>query len=148
MKDIDGLLKNYDPGLPNMKPDVLKQIKELEAEREKMVKELADKQNGPIMMNIPGQAPKQLSNPEVVQLIQQQQQAIQQFTNERQGMQNNLLSMQNQIIQASIKIQELEEEIKKLKSKEINETVFQVDSEENIKMTRIVPEIIEEVISI
>lgn len=147
MKDIDGLLKNYDPGLPNMKPDVLKQIKELEAEREKMVKELADKQNGPIMMNIPGQPPKQLSNPEVVQLIQQQQQAIQQFTNERQGMQNNLMSMQNQIIQASIKIQELEEEIKKLKSKEINETVFQVDSEENIKMTRIVPEIIEKVIS-
>ena len=98
MKDIDGLLKNYNPGLPNMKPDVLKQIKELEAEREKMVKELADKQNGPIMMNVPGQPPKQLSNPEVVQLIQQQQQAIQQFTNERQGMQNYLMSMQNQII--------------------------------------------------
>lgn len=149
MKDIDGLLKNYDPGLPNMKPDVLKQIKELEAEREKMVKELADKQNGPIMMNIPGQPPKQLSNPEVVQLIQQQQQAIQQFTNERQGLQNNLMSMQNQIIQASIKIQELEEEIKKFKGKDTTPTVFNIENENEtgIKTTRIVPEIIEEVIS-
>ena len=149
MKDIDGLLKNYNPGLPNMKPDVLKQIKELEAEREKMVKELADKQNGPIMMNVPGQPPKQLSNPEVVQLIQQQQQAIQQFTNERQGMQNNLMSMQNQIIQASLKIQELEEEIKKFKGKDMTPTVFNIENENeaDIKTTRIVPEIIEEVIS-
>ena len=149
MKDIDGLLKNYDPGLPNMKPDVLKQMKELEAERAKMIKELADKQNGPIMMNVPGQAPKQLSNPEVVQLIQQQQQAIQQFTNERQSMQNNLMSMQNQIIQASIKIQELEEEIKEIKGKDTSPTVFNIENENeaDIKTTRIVPEIIEGVIS-
>ena len=30
LKDIDGLLNNYKPGLPNMKPDVLNQIVELE----------------------------------------------------------------------------------------------------------------------
>ena len=117
LKDIDGLLKNYDPGLPKMKPDVLEQMKVLEKERDEMMKQLANKQNGPIMMNVPGQQPKQLSNQDVVQLIQQQQQAIQQSNVEKQGMQNNLLSMQNQLIQASLKIQELQDELKSLKAK-------------------------------
>ena len=39
MRDIDGLLENYEPGEPKMKPDVLIQIKEIEAKRDKMVKD-------------------------------------------------------------------------------------------------------------
>ena len=51
MKNIDKLLKNYDPGLPSMKPDVLEQIKIIEDNREKMIKEMREKQqNGPIML--------------------------------------------------------------------------------------------------
>tara|TARA_Y100000813_G_scaffold166329_1_gene127795 strand:+ start:19 stop:1080 length:1062 start_codon:yes stop_codon:yes gene_type:complete len=137
MKDIDNLLNNYQPGLPNMKPDVLNQMKELEKEREEMKKKLQqDKNNSTIMMNKPGEPPKQLSNQEVVQLIQQQQQTIQQMTTDRENIQNNMISMQNQIIQLSMQLKQLEEDNKKLKSdlenKNGNETII-IDINENNK---------------
>jgi len=54
-----------------MKPEVLKQIKELEAEREKM------RQNtGQVMLHRPGEEPRVLRSQELVQLIQSQQQDI------------------------------------------------------------------------
>ena len=46
--------------------------------------------NGPIMMNAPGKEPKALTNQEVVQLIQQQQQTIQHMTKDRENMQTNI----------------------------------------------------------
>ena len=36
MEDIDPLLETYAPGDPSMKPDVLKQMKEIEEQRAKM----------------------------------------------------------------------------------------------------------------
>jgi glycosyltransferase involved in cell wall biosynthesis len=137
MKDIDNLLDNYKPGLPNMKPDVLNQMKELEKEREEMKKKLQqDKSNSTIMMNKPGEPPKQLSNQEVVQLIQQQQQTIQQMTTDRENIQNNMISMQNQIIQLSMQLKQLEEDNKKLKleleNKNGGETII-IDINENNK---------------
>jgi len=74
MKDIDRLLLKYEPGLPKMKPDVLKQIKEIDAERAKMMQE--QNANGPIMLQQPGKEPVALSSQEVVNMIQQQQQQI------------------------------------------------------------------------
>ena len=137
MKDIDNLLNNYQPGLPNMKPDVLNQMKELEKEREEMKKKMQqDKSNSTIMMNKPGEPPKQLSNQEVVQLIQQQQQTIQQMSKDRENIQNNMISMQNQIIQLSMQLKQLEEDNKKLKSELENkngtETII-IDINENNK---------------
>ena len=75
MEEIDGLLEHYEPGRPNMKPDVLKQIKEIEAKRDKMLEEAiaAQKANGPIMLNQAGKEPVQLSSEQVVQFIQQLQ---------------------------------------------------------------------------
>ena len=137
LKDIDGLLKNYKPGLPDMKPDVLNQIAELEKEREEMKKNLSQQNpNGPIMMNAPGKEPKALNNQEVVQLIQQQQQTIQHMTKDRENMQTNMLSMQNQLIQISMRLKELEEDNKKLKleleNKNGSETII-IDINENNK---------------
>ena len=74
MKDIDRLLLKYEPGLPKMKPDVLKQIKEIDEERSKMMEQ--HNPNGPIMLQQPGKEPVALSSQEVVNMIQQQQQQI------------------------------------------------------------------------
>ena len=74
MKDIDKLLAKYEPGLPKMKPDVLKQIKEIDEERSKMMQD--QNQFGPIMLQQPGKEPVALSSQEVVNMIQQQQQQI------------------------------------------------------------------------
>ena len=74
LKDIDKLLAKYEPGLPKMKPDVLKQIKEIDEERSKMMQE--HNQFGPIMLQQPGKEPVALSSQDVVNMIQQQQQQI------------------------------------------------------------------------
>ena len=85
MKDIDRLLEDYEPGDPKWKPDVLGQIKEIEAERDRMIAEMQKQQSGAlgtpgapqIMLQQPGQEPRALSAPEIVSLVQQQQQQIQ-----------------------------------------------------------------------
>ena len=78
MEDIDTLLDKYDPGKPEMKPDVLKQIKEIEVKRAQMIKdhEEAQKQNGPIMLNREGHPPIQLTNMQVVQIMEQHKKQI------------------------------------------------------------------------
>jgi len=72
MEDIDGLLENYEPGRPHMKPDALKQIREIEEKRAKMLED-AQKLNAPIMLNQPGKEPVRLSSEQIVQFIKQLQ---------------------------------------------------------------------------
>lgn len=75
MDKIDGLLKAYAPGQPSMKPDVLKQIKEIDEERAKMVANTNSLTNQ-IIMSRPGEEPTALSNDQVVALITQQQKQL------------------------------------------------------------------------
>ena len=70
MNKIDSLLENYKPGDPSNKPDVLKQIKEIEEERKKM-----GENKGQIILNQNGKDIP-LNNDQVVNLLQQQQQHI------------------------------------------------------------------------
>jgi glycosyltransferase involved in cell wall biosynthesis len=79
MEDIDGMLEHYEPGRPHMKPDALKQIKEIEAKREQMLEEAIAEQkaNGPIMLQRAGQEPLRLSSEQVVAIIKQQQDQMQ-----------------------------------------------------------------------
>jgi glycosyltransferase involved in cell wall biosynthesis len=79
MEDIDGMLEHYEPGRPHMKPDALKQIKEIEAKREQMLEEAIAEQkaNGPIMLQRAGQEPLRLTSEQVVAIIKQQQDQIQ-----------------------------------------------------------------------
>ena len=74
LKDIDNLLSKYEPGLPKMKPDVLKQIKEIDEERAKMMEQ--HNAYGPIMLQQPGKEPVALTSQEVINMIQQQTQQI------------------------------------------------------------------------
>jgi glycosyltransferase involved in cell wall biosynthesis len=101
MEDIDDLLKNYEPGRIENKPEVLKQIEELKVQREKMIQ---DQQN------------------------QYQQQMQQQFQNcppqiARQIMEQNninqLLNSQN--IELKQKVQYLETKIKEIIQNQIEQ---------------------------
>ena len=78
MEDIDGLLEHYEPGRPHMKPDALKQIKEIEARHAKMMEDAIAEQkaNGPIMLQRPGLEPLKLSSEQVVNIIKQQQEQM------------------------------------------------------------------------
>lgn len=86
LEDISEMLKTYEPGDPKMKPDVLKQIVQIEEERQKYIKEMTEKQmaNGPILLQRPGEEPIQLSNQDVVNLLQQQQGVINDLTQKLQ----------------------------------------------------------------
>ena len=109
MKDIDELLANYEPGEPKMKPDVLKQIKEIEEQRDKMIKEEMEKQkaNGQIMLQQPGKPPIALSNQEVVSMIQQQQQQLQALAQKAEQGDKTIQLLQTQLIEKTKQIREL-----------------------------------------
>jgi len=87
LKDIDELLAKYDPGLPIMKPDVLKQIKEIDEQRAKMMEE--QNKHGPIMLQREGQQPVVLSSQEVIGIIEQQQRQIQEMGEHIQRLEMN-----------------------------------------------------------
>ena len=72
MNQIDKLLENYAPGDPSNKPDVLKQIKEIEEKRKKMLED-SKNDSGKIILNQNGNH-IELNNQQIVQIMQQQQQ--------------------------------------------------------------------------
>ena len=78
MNKIEDYLKNYEPGRPEMKPDVIKQTKELHEERKKMQEEMNKKSEGQsqIMMQHPtlGQVP--LNNNQLVEVLNKLQKDI------------------------------------------------------------------------
>jgi glycosyltransferase involved in cell wall biosynthesis len=75
MEDIDGLLAKYEPGEPKMKPDVLKQIDEILAERHKLL-EAENAKNGKIMLNVPGQEPIEITPSKAIEIIRSQSEEI------------------------------------------------------------------------
>ena len=77
MEDIEELLSNYEPGEPKMKPEVLKQTKQLEESRRKMAEEQQAKGgSNPIVMQSDGKEPVPLTNEQIVELLQNQHNEI------------------------------------------------------------------------
>jgi myosin heavy subunit len=109
MNQIDKLLENYEPGLPKMKPDVLEQIKKIEAERAEMMRKAQEQQYQPIILQQPGKDPVTLSQQDIVTLIQQQQQGLQQ-------QQQTISEMQNVLQQAQMTMNILSTENSELKN--------------------------------
>uniref|UniRef100_A0A6C0D693 Glycosyltransferase 2-like domain-containing protein n=1 Tax=viral metagenome TaxID=1070528 RepID=A0A6C0D693_9ZZZZ len=99
MKDIDDLLLKYEPGDPKNKPDVLKQIKEIEQKRN----EMAASDNGAyLMLEQAGKEPVRLSQQDVLNILQQQQQHINNLT---QGLQQ--LEARNKELEEQLKLMEM-----------------------------------------
>jgi len=110
MNQIDGLLENYEPGHPKMKPDVLKQIKEIEEQREKMIKEEMAKQQaagGQIMLQQPGKPPMVLNNQQIVEVIQQQQQQLQLLGQKAEDYERMIQTLQGQLVEKTKTIRDL-----------------------------------------
>jgi hypothetical protein len=71
MTDIDAALAAYAPGEPSMKPDVLKQIEEINEER-RLANEQGGQQTGQIMINEPGKEARPMSPQEILHAINTQ----------------------------------------------------------------------------
>jgi len=85
--EMHNVLKEYSPGKPCNKPDVLEQIKTLKEQRNKIIEE--NKNNSQICINKNGQDIV-LTNEQIVNVLQQQQNEIERLTKELQ-IKNKLL---------------------------------------------------------
>ena len=95
MNKIDELLKDYDPGKPNMKPDVLKQIAEIEEHRAKIQKQQS--QQGNIMVQQPGKEPMQLTQNQVLEHLNEQNKKMNELVQILQQRDKTILDLQQQV---------------------------------------------------
>lgn len=84
---ISVLLKTYEPGRPNMKPDVLMQMVKIEKERKKDMAQQQQQQQQQLMITIKqgDGPPQQLTIDQIMGILQQQQAQIIHLTNLLQG---------------------------------------------------------------
>lgn len=98
LKDIGDKLNNYKPGEPEMKPDVLEQMKEINEERKRLI---AAQPAPQIMIDKPGEPKRPMTPHEIVQALSEQQ--------ARMGQQQDHIGKQHDHIGKLIaRIQELE----------------------------------------
>lgn len=71
MEKIDADLEVYDPGKPEMKPDVLKQMLDIEEERRRMA-EQRGRGGGEFVIQEPGQEPQKISPEQISEILQKQ----------------------------------------------------------------------------
>jgi hypothetical protein len=91
MTDIDRALAAYAPGEPSMKPDVLKQIIEIEEERKVLNQQQGPQYSGQIMINEPGKEPRPMSPQEILHAINTQVEEINSLR-EKNGMLENMVA--------------------------------------------------------
>lgn len=73
MEKIDAELEVYDPGKPEMKPDVLKQMISIEEERRRMAEQHGGGGGGgEFVMQVPGQEPQKISPQQISEILQKQ----------------------------------------------------------------------------
>jgi hypothetical protein len=85
MNQIEVLLKTYEPGRPNMKPDVLSQMVLIEKQRKKDIEKAQQTQQQTINLKQGDGPPQQLTIEQIVSILQQQQAQIIHLTNLLQG---------------------------------------------------------------
>ena len=123
LEDIDSLLKEYAPGEPTNKPDVLKQTKEIEENRKKMQDERDAQQNNnasgqQIVLQEPGKPPVVLKTQDVIRLINGLREEMKTLKNRNNELIKINESMQQKFNDTNIeKIQMLEKENQALKDR-------------------------------
>jgi len=99
LNKIDDLLNAYEPGDPKMKPDVIKQTKEIEEERAKQHQEQMQNNSQIIMMSQDGGPPKPLSPDEILNIINRQKDDIQKLLKQNEHLQKIIVQLQEQMTQ-------------------------------------------------
>jgi ElaB/YqjD/DUF883 family membrane-anchored ribosome-binding protein len=119
MNQIEKLLEDYEPGDPKMKPDVLSQIARMDKERAEEAAKHSG--NSTIMAEDENGKQIQLSNQQVIEIIQN----LQNENNElKKGIQSQNQQLQEIVKQANDKIQEIVNEC----NQRLNQTKTQIDN--------------------
>jgi hypothetical protein len=117
LNEIQEKLKNYKPGDPSMKPDVLKQMKQIEEDRAQMATNNNMNMGGPIMMSRPGEPPVALTSQQVVELVEFQKHTIDSQNNKIVELEKMIQMLQKQIIFKSNQFNNMNKFIEDLQSK-------------------------------
>ena len=103
MNQIDKLLENYEAGSPKMKPDVLEQIKKIEAERAEMLRKAEEQQRAmggnQIILQKDGEQPQVLTAQDAVNIMQQQQQYIGELKNQYAQQEKRVKDLESMVLQ-------------------------------------------------
>jgi hypothetical protein len=147
MNQIEDLLKDYEPGRPSMKPDVLQQIIEIEEKRRKEMEKMQQMQvqnNSQICLQDQNGETKQLDNNEIVKILQSQQKELQLFSSKIKEKDEEVELYKNQFNDLQNKFENLRKLnltlIKQVKDLKQNNK----DSSENKQLDNIIVEIEEE----
>ena len=116
MNKIDKLLEAYEPGSPKMKPDVLEQIKKIEADRAEMLKKAQNQTANQIILQKPGEEPVVITPHDAVNIMQQQQGYIGELSKEKEVNTKRIAELEKMIIQLQMQIISKNKELKELKS--------------------------------
>lgn len=108
MNQIDKLLENYEAGSPKMKPDVLEQIKKIEAERAEMLRKAEEQQRAmggnQIILQKDGQEPQVLTAQDAVNIMQQQQQYIGELQKQHAEKEKRIKDLESMVLQLQTQI--------------------------------------------
>jgi len=113
MKEIDHLLEMYEPGDPKMKPEVLAQTKQIEDERQKLMKQslVAQKNHAaPMSTNVPdnninimmkeeGKEPVPMTMVQIVELLRKQDSENNMYKTENAALTRRITSLEETIAQ-------------------------------------------------
>jgi glycosyltransferase involved in cell wall biosynthesis len=100
---IVGLLKKYVPGRPEMKPDVMKQLKEMEFQRSIEGQKLNNPEGRIILKNNDG-TEQLLNNQQIVNIIQDQQNQITFLSNELRGRDIEIKALKSELEELKAKV--------------------------------------------
>jgi glycosyltransferase involved in cell wall biosynthesis len=102
MEDIDEILRNYAPGDPSMKPDVVVQMREIELERDKLMHKMQTEQNAAFPNGVPqivmqrdGEEPVVMSIENAVNLLTQQHKTIDELIRRTRALQQRVTELEN-----------------------------------------------------
>jgi hypothetical protein len=107
MNQIEGLLEKYEPGKPEMKPDVMKQLVEIEEKRKIEMQKMQNQ--GSICIQQPGKEPVPLSNNEIIQLLQNNSAEINKLQKQIQMNETFIKLLKDKIIEKDNIINQLKE---------------------------------------
>lgn len=121
MEEIEEKLKEYEPGLPKYKPDVLKQTAEIEERRKQMAYEMT-RQNGKIVVQKDGKT-IELNNGQIVDMLKEQQSQLSKNNELFKKMQDELNNRENIIKGLEHTVNGLREEVEDLKQQLMSHTM-------------------------
>jgi hypothetical protein len=104
MNKIEKLVKNYEPGKPEMKPDVLKQIKEMDESRKKQLEDFQKNHNSnnQIVIQEGNNPPRTLTIEEIAKMLQEQKNQIDYLTKQLKGKDMEIEALTKQLNTSNI----------------------------------------------